>query len=66
MNVHVPEHVVKKWEIQYEFVGLPITSASGKKYIRATFKHWPWQNQTHFYSFDDDFFWHSARVSDLP
>jgi hypothetical protein len=67
MNVHVPPEIRDKWKHLYEFVGHPfIRSTSGRRYIRAKRKYWPWQGETHVYSFDDDFFYHESGIQDLP
>lgn len=65
MNIHVSEKLRDKW-IQYEFVGVPIRRANGKTYMRAKYKHWPWQGETHIYCFDDDIFWHATSLQDVP
>ena len=65
MNEHLPENIQKKWA-RYEFIGKPFVRPSGRKYMRATYKYWPWKGMTHMYSFDNDFFWHDIAASDLP
>jgi hypothetical protein len=57
MNEHVPQAIREKWKAQYEFVGIPFETG-GKRYMRAVCKGWPFKGHTHFYSFQDDMFWH--------
>ena len=54
MNIHVPEEIRIKW-CNYEFRGTPFELADGKRYIRAYSKTF---EKIHFYSFEDDIFWH--------
>jgi len=62
MNPHVPAEIVEKWKLQYEFVGLPFET-NGKRYMRAVAKGWPYKGYNHFYSFEEDIFWHDRPVS---
>jgi len=61
MNIHVSKEIKEKWP-QYEYIGT-IFEVNGKKYIRAIFKVW---NNTHFYDFENDFFWFDRPSSDRP
>jgi len=54
MSKHVAEDIKKKW-INYEFLGNPFKLKDGKTYIRA---HSTVFDKTHFYCFEDDWFWH--------
>ena len=55
MNVYISKELKEKWP-NYEFLGKPIKLRDGKTYIRALSK--TFNNNTHFYCFEDDFFWH--------
>lgn len=56
MNPHVPHEVQKKW-CNYDFIGIPFDK-EGKQYIRARSHYF---DDVHFYSFEDDWFWHDAN-----
>ena len=56
-NPHVPKEIIEKYP-SYEFIGIPIVLRDGKRYIRA---HHKVLGDTHFYSFDHDFFWFSRE-----
>ena len=58
MNPHVSESIKKKW-MNYEFIGIPFKMSDGKTYMRAHSKAF---NATHFYCFEDDWFWHERPV----
>lgn len=59
MNIHVPEEIQKKW-MNYDFIGKPFKLVD-KTYIRAHSKTF---EETHFYCFEEDFFWHERpRIS---
>lgn len=53
MNVHVSKEIIEKYP-EYEFQGKPFILRNGKTYIRA---HHHTLNKTHFYAYEDDFFW---------
>jgi hypothetical protein len=53
VNVYVSKEIVEKYPT-YEFVGKSFKLKNGKTYIRAF--HKPFQ-KTHFYCFEEDFFW---------
>ena len=61
MNVHVPTNIRAKWP-QYEFLGKPFKLRNGKTYMRAFSKFF---QKTHFYCFEEDFFWHDVSVKEL-
>lgn len=60
MNIHISKDLVEKWP-QYEFVGKPFKLKNGRTYMRAFHKTF---SQTHFYSFDEDFFWFDKPDTD--
>ena len=64
MNEHISDTIKNKWP-QYEFLGKPIRKANGKTYIRAKHKVW-WDNHTHIYCVEDDWFWHDIALADVP
>jgi len=53
MNDHVPIEIIKKYPT-YEFKGKPFHLSNGNHYIRAFHKT---LNDTHYYCFEEDFFW---------
>lgn len=53
-NAHVSEALRKKW-INYTFLGKPFKLGDGKTYMRA---HSHAFEATHYYCFEDDWFWH--------
>lgn len=53
MNVHVPIEIIEKYP-GYNFTGKPFKLKNGKLYIRALHTT---LGETHYYSFDEDFFW---------
>lgn len=53
MNKYITKELKIRWP-QYEFVGRPFKTKSGKTYMRAYSKFF---NCNHFYCFEDDFFW---------
>ena len=55
MNVYISKELKDKW-VNYEFLGKPFSLSDGKTYIRASSK--AFNNHTHFYCFQDDWFWH--------
>lgn len=62
MNPHVSESIKKKW-MNYEFQGKPFKLSDGKTYARAYSKTF---ECTHFYCFEEDWFWHeSPRIIPL-
>lgn len=65
MNVHISDTIRRKWP-QYEFVGKPLRRGNGKTYIKAKRKHWPYADETHTYCMEDDFFWHTADLNNVP
>lgn len=62
MNDHVSEEIRKKW-CNYEFQGKSMKMPDGKTYIRAYSKVF---GKTHFYCFEDDWFWHERPLLDPP
>ena len=58
MNIHVPEEIRKKW-VNYEFQGKPFKMPDRKTYIRAFSKFF---ERTHYYCFEDDWFWHDKPI----
>jgi len=64
MNVHISDELKKRWT-QYEFIGKPIKRANGKTYIKAKHKV-QFNNHTHIYCVEDDWFWHDLPMSDAP
>jgi hypothetical protein len=62
MNIHVPDEIRKKW-CNYEFVGKPFKLGDGKTYIRAFSETF---NATHYYCFEDDWFWHERPIIKIP
>jgi hypothetical protein len=61
MNIHVPEEIQKLWP-GYFFVGIPF-ECNGKRYMRAVHKT---LDQTHFYDFEQNFFWHNRPEQGKP
>jgi hypothetical protein len=62
MNIYVSDDVRHKWP-GYEFKGRPFKLADGKRYIRAYSKFY---QVTHFYCFEDDWFWHDTNSIPKP
>lgn len=53
MNIHVPVEIIEKYPT-YEFKGKPFRLLNGNNYIRA---HHHTLGETHYYCFEEDFFW---------
>ena len=61
MNIHISAELREKWP-GYEFLGKPFTLRNGKTYMRAKHKT---LEQTHFYCFEEDFFWWDEPIYKL-
>lgn len=61
MNIHVPEEIQDRWPT-YQWLGLPF-EVNGKRYIRAFHRT---LGMTHFYDFEQNFFWWNAPEQGKP